>query len=114
MRRTRVPNQGSRPVRHQADLQPSVERNNVGSIINPNGQHLMSQQQAAEMYAVQQFQATYLGLVQVFAADLLRRQNTDDDWRLDEERQKLDTDWICDNARNVAMEAMKRLGINIV
>lgn len=82
-------------------------------IVNPNGQQVMSQQQMAEIVAVQQYQATYLGLVQVFTADALRRQSQlDNEWK--EEDQKLDTDWICDTAKQVATEAMKRLGINIV
>jgi hypothetical protein len=74
---------------------------------------MMSQQQAVEMIAVQQFQATYLGLVQVFTAEALRRQPTQDEWT-EKEDKKLDTDWICDSAKQVATEAMKRLGVNIV
>ena len=85
----------------------------MSNIMGPNGQHLMSQQQAVEMMAVQQFQATYLGLVQVFTADALRKLHPEDDWKATED-QKIDTDWICENAKLVATEAMKRLGVNIV
>ena len=84
----------------------------MSNIIGPNGQQVMSQQQAAEMYAVQQYQATYLGLVQVCTADALRRHHPEDNWK--DEDQKLDTDWICDTAKQIATDAMKRLGINIV
>ena len=87
----------------------------MANIMGPNGQQMMSQQQAAEIYAIQQYQSTYLGLVQVFTADALRRQYRAEDWDSDdEEKQKIDTDWICDTAKHVATEAMKRLGINIV
>jgi len=85
-----------------------------GGIINPNGQRVMSQQQAAEMIAVQQYQATYLGLVQVCTADALRRLHPEEEWKATEEKQKPDADWICDTAKLIATEAMERLGVNIV
>ena len=81
--------------------------------MGPNGQRVMSQQQAAEIYAVQQYQSVYLSLVTVLTADALRKLHPDEDWKSTDEKQKLDTDWICDTAQLVAVEAMKRLGISV-
>ena len=84
-------------------------------ILNPNGQRVMTEQEMAQAFAVQQYQATYLNLVSVFTADALRRQRPEDEsWKPEEDQRKLDTDWICDTAKQVAVAAMSRLGINIV
>jgi hypothetical protein len=86
-----------------------------------NGQQVMSEEMAAQLYAQKLYQGVYLGCVQVVASHELRRREDSDGWKQGAQdaqdangEDNLDVDRIIRMAKKIAVGAMKELGINMV